>query len=96
MAKKLMDHVIKQYKDDCDGFYLFANLDAVDFYNRCGFSKETEYRYFVKDEFRIGKSAGEIFLPVNTADERMKQKYMDRNRTVSDDVLESEKIYTSL
>lgn len=68
LAKKLMDHVIKQYKDDCDGFYLFANLDAVDFYNRCGFSKETEYRYFVKDEFRIGKSAGEIFLPVNTAD----------------------------
>ena len=68
LAKKLMDHVIKQYKDDCDGFYLFANLDAVDFYNRCGFSKETEYRYFVKNEFRIGKSAGEIFLPVNTAD----------------------------
>ncbi|MDO5021516.1 MAG: GNAT family N-acetyltransferase [Lachnospiraceae bacterium] len=96
LAKKLMEHVVNQYKDSCDGFYLFANLDAVDFYDKCGFSKETEYRYFVKDEFCRRKSAGEIFLPVNTADERMKQKYMDRNRTVSDDVLESEKIYTSL
>ena len=80
LAKKLMEHVIKQYKDSCDGFYLFANPDAVDFYNRCGFSKETEYRYSVKNEFCMRKSAGEIFMPVNTADEQMKQKYMDMVR----------------
>ncbi len=80
LAKKLMNHVVKQYKDDCDGFYLFANLDAVDFYDKCGFSKETEYRYSVKDEFCMGKSAGEIFMPVNTTDEQMKQKYMDMVR----------------
>lgn len=80
LAKKLMDHVVKQYKDSCDGFYLFANLDAVDFYNKCGFSKETEYRYSVKNEFCMRKSAGEIFMPVNTADEQMKQKYMDMVR----------------
>ena len=80
LAKKLIDHVVKQYKDSCDGFYLFANLDAVDFYDKCGFSKETEYRYSVKDEFCMGKSPGEIFMPVNTADEQMKQKYMDMVR----------------
>lgn len=80
LAKKLMDHVVKQYKDGCDGFYLFANPDAVDFYNKCSFSKETEYRYSVKNEFCMGKSAGEIFMPVNTADEQMKQKYMDMVR----------------
>ena len=80
LAKKLMEHVVKQYKDSCDGFYLFANPDAVDFYNRCGFSKETEYRYSVKNEFCMGKSAGEFFMPVNTADEQMKQKYMDMVR----------------
>ena len=80
LAKKLMEHVVKQYKDSCDGFYLFANLDAVDFYDKCGFSKETEYRYSVKNEFCMRKSAGEIFMPVNTADERMKQKYMDMVR----------------
>ena len=80
LAKKLLEHVVKQYKDRCDGFYLFANQDAVDFYNRCGFSKETEYRYSVKNEFCMRKSAGEIFMPVNTADEQMKQKYMDMVR----------------
>ena len=80
LAKKLMDHVVKQYKDSCDGFYLFANLDAVDFYNKCGFSKETEYRYSIKNEFCMKKSAGEIFMPVNTGDRQMKQKYMDMVR----------------
>ena len=80
LAKKLMDHVVNQYKDSCDGFYLFANLDAVDFYNKCGFSKETEYRYSVKNEFCMRKSAGEIFVPVNTKNEQMKQKYMDMVR----------------
>ena len=71
LANKLMDHVVKQYKDDCDGFYLFANLDAVDFYDKCGFSKEAEYCYSVKNEFCMRKSAGEIFMPVNTTDEQM-------------------------
>lgn len=80
LAKKLMEHVVKQYKDSCDGFYLFANLDAVDFYDKCGFSKETEYSYSVKNKFCMRKSAGEIFMPVNTTDEQMKQKYMDMVR----------------
>ena len=80
LAKKLMDHVVKQYANTCDGFYLFANLDAVEFYDRCGFSKETEYRYSVKDTFCMRKPEGEIFIPVNTSDAQMKQKYMDMVR----------------
>ena len=80
LAKKLMDHVVKQYKDSCDGFYLFANLDAVDFYDKCGFSKETEYRYSLKDEFCSSKSKGEHFIPVNSLDTQIKQNYMDMVR----------------
>lgn len=80
LAKKLMDHVVNQYKDSCDGFYLFANLYAVDFYDKCGFSREMEYRYFVKNEFCMRKSAGEIFISVNAADKQMKQKYMNMVR----------------
>ena len=67
LAKKLIEHVIKQYENECDGFYLFANLSAVDFYDKCGFSKEMEYRYAVKEEFCGKKPTGEIFMPVNTA-----------------------------
>ena len=60
--------------------YLFANLDAVDFYDKCGFSREMEYRYSVKNEFCMRKSAGEIFISVNAADKQMKQKYMNMVR----------------
>ena len=80
LARKLMDHVVKQYEDECDGFYLFANLGAVDFYDRCGFSKVNECRYSVKEEFCSSGSEGERFLPVNPADMQMKQKYMDMVR----------------
>lgn len=85
LAKKLIDHVIKQYKDNCDGFYLFANLEALEFYDQCGFSRVTEYRYEVKEEFCKRRSEGERFMPVNTADGKMKQKYMDmiRHSTVN-------------
>ena len=80
LARKLIEHVVKQYKDSCDGFYLFANLDALDFYDKCGFSRETEYQYKVKEEFCRNMSKGEWFVPVNTADVQMKQKYMDMIR----------------
>ena len=80
LARKLIEHVVKQYKDSCDGFYLFANLDALDFYDKCGFSRETEYQYKVKEEFCRNRSKGEWFVPVNTADVQMKQKYMDMIR----------------
>ena len=80
LARKLIEHVVKQYKDSCDGFYLFANLYAVDFYDKCGFSRETEYQYKVKEEFCRNMSKGEWFVPVNTADVQMKQKYMDMIR----------------
>lgn len=80
LAKKLIEHVIKQYENECGGFYLFANLNAIDFYDKCGFSKEMEYRYSVKKEFCGKKSTGEIFMPVNTADEQMRHKYMDMVR----------------
>ena len=80
LARKLLEHVVNQYRDSCDGFYLFANLGAVDFYDRCGFSKINEYRYSIKEEFSWKKSEGEQFLPINQADKQMKQKYMDMVR----------------
>lgn len=80
LAKKLIEHVVKQYKDSCDGFYLFANLDAVDFYDKCGFSRGIEYRYSVKKEYCKKQSTGESFVLVDAADQQMKQKYMDMVR----------------
>lgn len=80
LAKKLMDHVVKQYENACDGFYLFADLSAVGFYQKTAFTEGIQYRYFVIDEFCKEKSTGEIFVPVNASDKQMKQKYMDMVR----------------
>ena len=80
LAKKLINHVIEQYEDQCDGFYLFANLDVVDFYDKCGFARETEYRYSVKKAFLGSKVSGERFIPVNASAAHMKQKYVNMVR----------------
>lgn len=84
LAKKLIEHVIKQYEDKCDGFYLFANLEALDFYTKCGFSMENEYRYLVKEElcekFCRDKAKENHFVPVDTEDAQVRKKYMDMVR----------------
>ena len=84
LAKKLIEHVIKQYEDKCDGFYLFANLEVLDFYTKCGFSMENEYRYLVKAELceKLSRDKAEEnhFVPVDTEDAQVRQKYMDMVR----------------
>lgn len=81
LAKKLIGHVIRQYADDCDGIYLFANLDALGFYDKCGFLRASEYRYWVKDGLCREKIEGDRFVQVNPSDAQMKQKYMDTVRS---------------
>ena len=66
--------------EKCDGFYLFANLEALDFYRKLGFKEETEYRYSLKKEFCRQEVAGEVFTKVGEADEAMKQKYLNAVR----------------
>lgn len=80
LAKKLIEHVVVQYADVCDGIYLFANLDALGFYDKCGFLRETEYQYWIKEEFCKGRPEGERFVPLDPSDAQLKQKYMDMVR----------------
>ena len=54
LATKLMKYVIEEYKDKCDGIYLFGDLRAVDFYKKLGFKIINQYRYNLKREY-IGK-----------------------------------------
>ena len=51
LAGKLIEHVLDEYKDQCDGIYLFGNLDAIGFYEKMNFKSENQYRYFVKEEY---------------------------------------------
>lgn len=77
LAAKLIKHVIEEYEKDCDGIYLFGNLNALDFYRKQGFSEENQYRYFVKDEFCHSENGKGKFKPISDMDDGIKKKYLD-------------------
>ena len=39
LASKLIKHVIEEYEQEYDGIYLFANLNALEFYQKMNFIK---------------------------------------------------------
>ncbi len=59
-ASALMKQVIAQYHGKCDGIYLYGNVDALDFYDKLGFARGAEYRYFL-DARQPLKKAGTPF-----------------------------------
>ncbi|MGN0292803.1 MAG: GNAT family N-acetyltransferase [Lachnospiraceae bacterium] len=87
LARKLMEHVISQYENRCDGIYLFGALSALDFYRKMGFEEGLQYQYILKEEYcglkeAYSKPVGERkgFQPVDRQDEQMKRNYMDAVR----------------
>ena len=44
LAGRLLEHVVNEYEKDCDGIYLFGNLNACDFYLKNGFKITNQYR----------------------------------------------------
>ena len=83
LAKRLIEHVLKTYENNCDGIYLFGNLGAVDFYLKCGFKILNQYRYFVKEEYCSKKITGSGFVPVKDMGEDIKRKYLELVRESS-------------
>lgn len=76
-AARLMQHVIETYENKCDGFYLFGDLSAIDFYKKMGFSVENQYKYYLKDEFLNIEKAESRFMPIKDQGEEIRQKYLD-------------------
>lgn len=77
LAAKLMKHVIEEYEKECDGIYLFGNLNALEFYRKLNFKIANEYRYYVKDEFCNCEKTGENFKPIKDMGDEIKRKYLD-------------------
>ena len=75
LAAKLIKHVVETYEKNCDGIYLFGNLDALGFYRKMGFREGLQYTCSVKKEF-LPKAAASGFAPVDPEDQAMKEKYM--------------------
>ena len=76
LAAKLMDHVVGEYEDQCDGIYLFGNLSACGFYEKIGFRTMNQYRYFVKDE-NCRNLSGKRFMPVKNMGDDVKNRYLE-------------------
>lgn len=56
LAAKLMQHIMDQYKNECDVIFLFANETVLDFYPRFGFTRHHESEF----SLNINKSAIQI------------------------------------
>lgn len=80
LARKLMEHVIREYEGKCDGIYLFADLNALDFYRKMGFTEGWQYQYRMKPEVYREKRTDDMFIPVFKEDTEMKQHYLDAVR----------------
>ena len=46
LSRLLMDIILKEWEDQCDLIYLFANDSVLDFYPKFGFEKRDEYHYY--------------------------------------------------
>ena len=84
LASRLIKHVISEYENECDGIYLFGNLDAIGFYEKMGFKTVNEYKYFVKNEFVSGNDSKEAFQPISDMDDEVKNHYPDMVRNCLD------------
>lgn len=80
LAKKLMEYVIKQYKDTFDGIYLFSNLSTIDFYKKIGFVEGMQYQYSLKSKLYVKENLTDLFFSIDENDNHMKQKYKDSIR----------------
>ena len=76
-AAKLMNHVVEKYEKDFDGIYLFGDLSAFEFYQKCGFKILNQYRYTVKEEFCIRDMGKEGFKPAKELGSDIREKYLD-------------------
>ena len=45
LAKRLMEEVLRDWADRCDGMFLLANETVLDFYPQFGFRREIQYQY---------------------------------------------------
>lgn len=79
-AKKLVEQILDTYKNKCDGIYLFANLDALDFYRKIGLKEGVEFQYTLKAEYMAGFGKKGRFKPVDGKDQKIRQQYMEAVR----------------
>lgn len=65
LARQLISRILDDFRE-CDGVYLFGNMNALDFYRKQGFFEMTQYKYSVGPEFCRSR-ADDSFEPAPAA-----------------------------
>lgn len=73
LARRLVEIALADSMDGCDGVYLFANPEAVGFYEKCGFVRGIEHRHVPRAEAIAETQAR--FVPVNPQDAKALAAY---------------------
>lgn len=63
LARQLIKTILSDYSDIADGFYLFANLNAVDFYKKIGFNQIGQWLWHWDDPIKRNCDV-DSFIPV--------------------------------
>lgn len=79
LAADLIRRITERYSGECDGFYLFANLNALDFYRKQGFTEGMQYRYSLRPEVFLNSSRGG-FVKLDPSDKGTAKKYLEAVR----------------
>lgn len=79
LAGTLIRRILEQFDGKCDGFYLFANLGALEFYRKLGFHEATEYRWSLRPEFRRDAVSAGAFRKAEG--ERLRAEYIEAVRS---------------
>ncbi|STS80831.1 putative GNAT-family acetyltransferase [Klebsiella pneumoniae] len=54
LAGQLIHHILQDWQQEADAFFLFANPTTVDFYPKFGFTRSEEYQYIMPVSPRAG------------------------------------------
>ena len=56
LSRLIMNEIMSDWKDHCDGIFLFANESVLEFYPKFGFERQLQYRYSLTVENTAGNA----------------------------------------
>lgn len=79
LARELIEKILQDYEDSVDGFYLFGNLSAQGFYDRIGFKRLDQWKWYWDQPVERKQNSG-FFTPAGT---QRRQSYVNMLQTAS-------------
>lgn len=84
LSRQILEEILLDWKDNCDGIYLFANDTVLDFYPKFGFEKETQYQYSMSaSNLETSKAQGRKLDMVKENDRLILQTYYKKSNPFS-------------